>query len=366
LQQAEDNSWGAVALRELKCKGDVYYAYLEPSCTAVYCVSDTGFKFTIDSENPVENKPQPEIVKKYEWTQTYQDITLKFKLPENFTKENVSVTVQNEEISIKYENTILLKGNFSHSINRDLTTWSTTNDTLEVILSKQEVGLMWQEVVQGDRTGEHIPDPSIVEEAQRRLGHFCSDSEVAQQNCQQGSTFSSQPIEECDFEDDKLVTFERICSTSHEVTHRASLGSHQVLLTTKLSENLPPAMAVRNDVDACLWQPLKIDEDFCLKHEATLLAFAYVQASKQQRKFSACAPDVSYAVVCESNRHIFIYKQNKPMGNAELRNRTTGKRFGTVAQQQVVTISDEEILGLYAANSILYLLTEDSIIALQL
>lgn len=71
-------------------------------------------------------------------------------------------------------------------------------------------------------------------------------------------------------------------------------------------------------------------------------------------------------MICESTRHVFIYRQNKPIGNAELRNRTTGKRFGTVAQQQVVNVSEDEILGMFAANNILFLLTENSILALKL
>ncbi|KAF2903311.1 hypothetical protein ILUMI_02875 [Ignelater luminosus] len=366
VQADNDKSWGAVALRELSSKGDLYYAYFEPNCNAIYAVSDNGCRFTVDSENPIKDEPQSDAANsKYKWSQTYEDITLKFELPKEYKKDDINIKIDFNEIDVSYED-VLLKGKLTHRINKDTTTWTVTNNILEINLNKAENGVMWSEVVEGDQTGQLSVDPNIVEEAHHKLGHLCNENEITETQDEQGPIFSRQQIEECDFEDDKLAFFERLDCVSHEVTHRANLGSHHVLLTVKLSEDLPPAMAIRYDVDACLWQPIGSNDNFSLNHEATLLAFGYVQASKQQKKFCSCAPDLNYSVICESTRHVFIYRQNKPIGNAELRNRTTGKRFGTIAQQQVVNVSEDEILGIFAANNVLFLLTENSILVLKL
>lgn len=92
-----------------------------------------------------------------------------------------------------------------------------------------------------------------------------------------GTTFTSQQVEECDFETDKTVTFERLSGLNNNVTHKIHLGSHQVLLTVNLNSDLPPALGIRHDVDVCLWQPQGCGNDFSISHEGTLLAFGYVQ-----------------------------------------------------------------------------------------
>lgn len=94
---------------------------------------------------------------------------------------------------------------------------------------------------------------------------------------QGGTTFNSQEVEDCDFENDKTVIFERINGNTNKTTHKINLGSHQVLMTAKLHRGLPPAMGIRYDVDICLWQPDGGKDDMSVTHEGTLLALGYVQ-----------------------------------------------------------------------------------------
>lgn len=75
---------------------------------------------------------------------------------------------------------------------------------------------------------------------------------------------------------------------------------------------------------------------------------------------------MSYSVICESSGHLFIYRQKKPVCTSELRNRTTGRKVNTIAEQQVVNVSNEEVIGIYPTTKILYLLCESSVKALQL
>lgn len=123
-----------------------------------------------------------------------------------------------------------------------------------------------------------------------------------------------------------------------------------------------PAFVLRHDVDGCLWQPTGEGENFSLKHVGTLSAFGYVQASKQQKKFSTCSPNLNYSVICESTRHVFLYRQQKTISSGELRNRTTSKKIETVAQQQVITTPDDEILGVFASEQFLYLLFRNQLL----
>jgi hypothetical protein len=74
---------------------------------------------------------------------------------------------------------------------------------------------------------------------------------------------------------------------------------------------------------------------------------------------------MSYAAVCEANRHIYIYRQPVAIAT-ELRNRRTGQHVAHVAKQQLVNLdSVSEVLGLHASCHMLYVLTMDTLYALR-
>lgn len=45
-----------------------------------------------------------------------------------------------------------------------------------MILSKVEVGVVWPELIVGNKQGEEVTDPALVEEVHQRLAHLCSES----------------------------------------------------------------------------------------------------------------------------------------------------------------------------------------------
>ena len=120
-------------------------------------------------------------------------------------------------------------------------------------------------------------------------------------------------------------------------------------------------MCLRHDVDGFLWQPEIPGGDspapvVVWQHVGTFDAFGYVQASKQQRKFSTCAPNLGFVAVADCSRHVYVYHRPKPMA-LSLHNRKTGQKIGAVARQQVVSLdSTDEILGLRANDTHIYVL----------
>lgn len=46
----------------------------------------------------------------------------------------------------------------------------------------------------------------------------------------------------------------------------------------------------------------------------TFNALGYVQASKRERKFTTCSPNLKYAVICDGVRHVFVYMQPTERG----------------------------------------------------
>lgn len=137
----------------------------------------------------------------------------------------------------------------------------------------------------------------------------------------------------------------------------------------------PPSLAIRNDVDVFLWLPqnattnqLNSHSDainWQLQHEGTINAFGYIQASKQQKKYLRCSPDMSYALICEPHRHIFIYKMGHA-GASGLKHRTSGAKVN-IGQQKLVTMDEtDEVVGISVEDDVTILLTQKHIICLQI
>lgn len=164
-----------------------------------------------------------------------------------------------------------------------------------------------------------------------------------------------------------LIVSERLEAETHKATHKVFLATNPPIFATTLRPGFSRAVAIRNDVDCCLWlqQVSPSTEEWSLKHEGTLHAFGYIQASKRERKFLACSPDINLAVVCETSRHIFIYKNSYNTASG-LRKRS-GPQL-TIGQQKLVSLdgSNGEILGICVENEGILLLTENTVICLQM
>ena len=210
--------------------------------------------------------------------------------------------------------------------------------------------------------GEEILDPDTVSQIHEKLAHLCSEKE---ENFQ--GSLNGQHLEECDTLNNESSALIRLDSNTHEITHQISLSCSQWLFKINYDSAQIPAICCRNDVDACVWQLKEgnsSDKNWPYEHLGTFFAFGYVQASKTEKKFLASAPNLSYVVVCETSRHIYIYRQPSLL-TSELKNRHTGQRIKKISKQQLVNLNvNQQVQGLYATNDILYVLLENSVMIL--
>ncbi|XP_021924914.1 nudC domain-containing protein 1 isoform X2 [Zootermopsis nevadensis] len=360
LLEGENRDWLMQCVRQLSGVGGLDYAALEPSCHSLYIASGKPFQFDSDSESAVEKKePEGSRVRdkhiQYAWLQTTEDITVWLQVPEQTSKSDVNVTVDTNSVKIKCKEFVLLEGSTWHCLESQLTTWALNKGKLEITLVKREQGLMWQEFVKGETQGEEVMDPALVEEIHLRLAHLCSDKEVTDSSGNCVPAFNTQQLEECDDFPLETSLLVRLDAHTHDVSHRVSLGGHQWLFNVRVKADVVPAVCLRHDVDGCLWQFDSPQEGglWPCTHIGTFPAFGYVQASKQQKKFCTCSPDMSYVAVCEASRHIYIYRQPVAIAT-ELRNRHTGQHVAHVAKQQLVNLdSSSEVLGIHASCHIL-------------
>ncbi|XP_041376317.1 nudC domain-containing protein 1-like [Gigantopelta aegis] len=373
LLSVDKKVWTVERTRRLEGVKPFDYAVVEKDGSAVLILSEQKFTLVTDSVNPVQSAGEWEVIAKvfpddiprYTWSQDSEDINIQFTVPAGVVKADIFLNLQADHIEFGVKNGLtLLKGQVHDRVDVEASTWTIQGQRVELTLSK-EVSGNWPEVVLGDTHGEMVLDTEQVAQIHERLAHLTSDQWNPDPESRGEKPYNCQELEDCDDSNDDCRLM-RIDGETHTATHAINLGGHQWLFCKQTDSEKPPALCLRHDVDGLLWQPEQpsSSRETLLHHTGTFNAFGYVQASKQQKKFSSCAPNLSYAVICECVRHIYIYRQNSPV-LSPLRNRKTGQQVSAIAKQQVVALeSTDNILGLHVTNRQIFVATGKTVYAI--
>ncbi|XP_072459371.1 nudC domain-containing protein 1 isoform X2 [Notamacropus eugenii] len=353
----------------LRGKSVPHYAAIEPDGNGLMIASCHSFKFVHDEKQDEEIKDEKltDNGKEplYYWQQTEEDLTITIHRSEDVSKEDVEVRFSPDHISIALKKQSCLEGKLYSSIDPESSTWIIKeNKSLEVSLIKKDEGLTWPELVLGDERGEFVRDSAQCAAIAERLMHLTSeelnpDPDKGKPPC------NAQELEECDIFFEESSSLCRFDGSTLKTTHVVNLGSNQYLFSALVDPKEMPCFCLRHDVDALLWQPHSSQQDEMWEHIATFNALGYVQASKRDKKFFACAPNYSYAALCECLRRVFIYRQPTAMSTV-LYNRKEGRQVGQVAKQQVASLeSNDPILGFQATNERLFVLTTKNLFLIK-
>ncbi|XP_032466291.1 nudC domain-containing protein 1 isoform X1 [Phocoena sinus] len=353
----------------LRGKSVPHYAAIEPNGNGLMIVSYKSFTFVQVGQNLEESKDEDmsEKIKEplYYWQQTEDDLTVTISLPEDCTKEDIQIQFLPDHVNVVLKGQRFLEGNLYSSIDHESSTWIIKeNNSLEISLIKKNEGLTWPELVVGDKQGEFIRDSAQCAAIAERLMHLTSDE--LNPNPDKGKPpCNAQELEECDIFFEESSSLCRFDGSTLKTTHVVNLGSNQYLFSVIVDPEEMPCFCLRHDVDALLWQPHSGNQDDMWEHIATFNALGYVQASKRDKKFFACAPNYSYAALCECLRRVFIYRQPTPMSTV-LYNRKEGRQVGQVAKQQVASLeTSDPILGFQATNERLFVLTTKNLFLIK-
>ncbi|WAR13499.1 NUDC1-like protein [Mya arenaria] len=302
----------------------------------------------------------------YTWHQDAEEINIQFTLPEGIESKDIYMTLTFNHIDLGVKNKAeLLKGDLCGEIDKEGSTWTKEGRRLDVTLRKREGVHSWPLIVEGDTRGKMVMHPDEVHSIHERLAHLTSEEWNPCPDKQDNKPYNTQQLEECDMYPDDDSVLVRIDCNTHKATHRIGLGGHQWLFNVAGINNNAPLVCLRHDVDGLLWKQETSQSELKWVHTATFNAFGYVQASKQQRKFSVCPPDHSYVIICENTRHVYLYRQSTPV-STPLRNRKTGEQVKEVAKQQVITLDNTDtIVGTVATNDRFFAMTQNKLFMIK-
>ncbi|ODM87905.1 NudC domain-containing protein 1 [Orchesella cincta] len=379
----EEIKWTFKNQKTLLGHTGVEYAHLEPSGTGIYVASDSKFYMVIDTEKAIdvqahyakskrsEDKGKPE----YLWTQTMEEVKIWFRVPSTITKRDVDIEIKKESIIVTHKgrysecsHLLLIKGVChlmlplipqKYTVQQKMLQIQSGTKFWKIVLEKKEKDVVWvDEVVKGNSCGGQLSDPELGADPG------------------QSDAYDPRELEECDEYPADSSCLIRIDRTLQRISHVSRQSS--MVIQVRLQPNIPPAICVRHDVDGIIWKPqllsrpqpesiLSIENvKWECEHVNTFSALGYVQASKQQRKYTLCSSDVSYVAICDVKKHIYVYCQPSKIETC-LRNRRTGQQVTHVAKQLVISLDPpEDILGAYATPLYLYVLTPENFHAIKI
>ncbi|KAK2887445.1 hypothetical protein Q8A67_015673 [Cirrhinus molitorella] len=367
----EERKYGVKMRRMMKGKSVPHYAAVEPQGKGIIVASEKPFAFTEVDGLPLEEPPAEDMEVEnsdpiYFWQQTEEDVTVSVRLPEGTTKDDIRFKLTVDCLRVRVgDHAPLLDGQLFSPVDPEASAWTIKDDkSLEVSLQKRSEGPLWSELILGDRRGEYLMNDEQKSQLQQRLSYLTAEDlnpnpEKDKPPC------NAQELEDCDMFPEDSSTLMRFDGASLKPTHVVSLGSHQFLFSVHIDPSEMPAFCLRHDVDALLWQPRPSQDDDIWQHISTFNALGYVQASKRDKKFATCAPNFSYAALCECLRRVFIYRQPSPVDTV-LFNRKQGRQVGQVAKQQVANLdTNDAVLGFRATNERLFVLTANNLFVLK-
>ncbi|XP_071957823.1 nudC domain-containing protein 1-like isoform X2 [Antedon mediterranea] len=362
----EDVSIKIIGRRKFSGASAPWMAAIDGNGGAVVWASETDFEVVQNTFKPITSnghteESEQEEIPLYTWTQTQEDVIVTFIIPQDATKDDLTIRLTHDHIEISIKNDIvLLKGELPRYIDVETSSWTVENKKLDLMLAKKDIGTMWSEVVTGNSRGRYVIDPDQARIIHEKLAHLTSE-ELSPSPHPGGFRpgITPQELEDCDACPEADASMSRFDGNTNEITNKVSLGGHQWLFNVTLDPKQMPCICLRHDVDGIVWQSVTPDElqSNAWKHAATFNALGYIQAAKTSKKFASCSQDTSYAVLCDCVRHLYIYHQPSPT-LSPLRNRKSGRVVNELAKQQVISLDvTDDILGMQATNQRLFVLT---------
>lgn len=326
--------WSRKSIEEMQSRSELHYAFLSTD-TNLYIVSSDG-GFVNEDNDGLKNTF-------FTWSQTDESVTI-------YMLATIAHIVD-QQITIKNKEEIVLDEILYDKIDSSQNVIINDGGITEIMLYK-ETAAMWPELIQSKPSlGEYQHDPKT---AKNILKQFVGFLEPRETFATKQSTLTDQ-IEDCDFATSKWSLIERI-TPEKIVSHRVLHTQEIVFVDSALQQ-----FAVHQNDDICIYQPCS-NYEWNLEHTGTLFALGYVRASKLRRKFTTCAPDLSYSIIAEGGRHIFVYRQNVDVTSGELRHRRSGRHVKQLALQQVIELeADDNIWGVKASNTVLFVLSEHKV-----
>ncbi|OQV21429.1 NudC domain-containing protein 1 [Hypsibius exemplaris] len=376
IKRGKENSWIVDRTRVLNGKTVPNYVAIEAGGKALLLSGESPFEFVSDTAKAVDVSNEamdvesvPEVSEAvqpvYTWKQTAEHITAQFEAPSGLTAQQLHFSLTTTTIQLVHDSgKVLLEGSLFGLVDTDQSSFTVDNNKVQVVLRKS-MPERWMEVVLNDARGREVFSDEELAAVAERFAGITSDKWVTQQDV---NMTNPEQLEECDYLPEDTACWIRLDGESHRTTHKIDISGHQFLFSATLDPHELPAICLRHDVDGILLRPTESNNSAepAATHVGTFSALGYVMASKRDKKFASCAPNMSFAALCDGDRNVYVYRNDAPIDSVLL-NRKTAKVVKTIAKQYVLSLEKVgRIVGFAVSDASVFVLKPDALLVATL
>ncbi|KAJ2036231.1 hypothetical protein GGI03_000823 [Coemansia sp. RSA 2337] len=321
----------------------------------------------------------------YYWSQTSSDVTMCMELPVNVDAKQIQCVLTRGAITLQFNEVPECEAKYGldhtmlcDEIVADDSVWTIENGRLLTLyLQKVHEGARWPTLFSKDDGVLETMDPNEFAVIRERLQRLTSDSFDTRRPA--GMPTMALATEEVDQDSDELeqesssVVFSVRDWRTGLASASSVAGSPGWLcpsfsrpLGQRQGNELPP-VCLRFDVDGTVFgfngathANSNADASICPRHWGTFAALSYIQASKREKRFMYVDPDMTVAVLAETQRRIYIYHQ------VDSADSSTAAQSVVDLGGATVTGETEEVLGIQLSGRMLVVLRERSICTVNL
>ncbi|XP_017065855.1 nudC domain-containing protein 1-like isoform X2 [Drosophila eugracilis] len=339
----ESNEWFYRVFQRLETTGSIQYCTFELGAESLIVASKREVqtpeqrKASDDDIAEAAANASPDIL----------DCLLENELPPYVPQSSFEVRCTTCSVVVEYMTHVIFTACLYGDLDPDFPEWKMKSNGLEVELTKEEHEY-WPQLLAELKDGVE-EEIKLIKKGELPFPNLLEPSEEDDMN----------------YDDTRMVRFNFISGC---ITHTIFLDISPLQFSKTLLPGFPAAFATREGVDTSIWmqnlQPTPTNE-WSVSHEGQLHAFGIMYASKNNRKFASCCPDLEYAVICERSRHVTIYQ---PLHDADngLRNRDGSPV--SKGKQSIVTLPARtgEILGMNTSKNLITILSKNALLHLQI
>lgn len=94
------------------------------------------------------------------------------------SKHDLVVDIKRQSLKVVHKNQVCLDGELGHSVSVESSTWTLSDGKLEIILTKTDRSIPWDDLIVNDPRGQKVMDAETANEWHHRLLHLSSEEIV--------------------------------------------------------------------------------------------------------------------------------------------------------------------------------------------
>lgn len=344
-------------------RGSEVPAYCAITPSGKRCIFGSETKYVNEDYRQVEDEKEMEVDDPYKWNQEGADITIVFELPSETPKSSINCKFLVDHLSllVKSGDDLLVSYPYRKlwsTIRPDECLWTFESGLLTLFITKMDENTRWPQLFDHDDGVLENLSPDALSEIKNKLERLTASEGTMTSTPQPAQHPASTDMDEEIDESGQPIIF-TVYDTNGIIVDDFHSGTYNWICKSYDKTKLMPSICLQMDVDGLVFSfHESADHSIHIQHEATFDAFAFVQASKRDGRFTLHDPNFKFTSIIESSRNAYIYFNHEDKRTVEVQtliDLTQGNDVDIIGAQLVL---DDTLMVLTDTQIVVIDLTE--------